>query len=436
MNEIYLTPLGSYLLSYSTLQKEEKDVDNLVVWNAKTGKKIGSFTQLPISKETFPFIQWTNDEAIAARMVPNAIHFWSGGEVNGRPLRILKVNRLHSFSLSFDGIGSCFLGVFLAQHKSAPGQIQFYDYSALKMISSKSIYADKVEFSWSPDGQKLLVSTIMDVDRTGRSYYGQSGLYFFSKKLSCIVDTSSKKDGPVHGYCWRPDSLQFLVIFGYMPPKTVIFNLKCDPELEFGSVHRNLACFSPDGRILWLAGLGGGLSGKMEFWNPTELVQYGKADASYSAVLYEWCPNSLALMTAVYSPRMRVDNGFQIWDYHGQLIHKEEFQELFSIAYRPTPSKLFPKPLLTRMHSSLDRREEGVHQSNSESTPSKPSIYRPPHLRGTSNSVRNLNPTDELPRRCQLADKYQAPAIPGDTVVLNGSTSKRKKKKKNPKNRK
>ena len=440
LEEIHLSPHGCYLLTYYGLQKEEKSDGNMIVWDTKSGEVIGKFLQKSISKETWPFIRWTDDEGIAARRVANEIHFWTGGSVSGAPMQKIQAPNVVDFSLSPGKMNNYFVGVFIGEKKGNPAEVRLYKYPNQRVLASKSFYADTVEFHWSPNGKHLLASAVTHVDRTGRSYYGQSGLYYLSEKADLRVDTNTKKDGPVHTCCWRPDGLQFLSVYGYMPPKTTTFNLKCDPQLEFGTAHRNRAHYSPDGRILWLAGLGGGLTGSMEFWHPTDLKKFGSAEASPSAVHFEWSPDSLSAMTAILSPRMRVDNGFQIWDYHGNLVHKEEFSELLFISYRPLSSKLFPQPPLQLGANVKGAQKGGAASSSSSSSsgnaaPAKVA-YRHPNYRGGQSSVRTeVKEEDSKPK------KYQAPgrsdpyfnSIPGDTAPPPGGAKKKnRKKKKNP----
>jgi translation initiation factor 2A len=41
---------------------------------------------------------------------------------------------------------------------------------------------------------------------------------------------ASLKEGPVHDVAWSPTGSHFIVIAGFMPAKTVLFDAKCDPR--------------------------------------------------------------------------------------------------------------------------------------------------------------------------------------------------------------
>lgn len=55
------------------------------------------------------------------------------------------------------------------------------------------------------------------------------------------------KEGPIHAVQWSPKQTEFLVIYGFMPSKATLFNLKCEAVFEFGTKHRNAIYYNPHG---------------------------------------------------------------------------------------------------------------------------------------------------------------------------------------------
>lgn len=51
------------------------------------------------------------------------------------------------------------------------------------------------------------------------------------------------KNGPIYDVAWSPSSTEFCVVYGFMPAKATIFNLKCDPVYDFGTGPRNAAYY-------------------------------------------------------------------------------------------------------------------------------------------------------------------------------------------------
>ena len=47
--------------------------------------------------------------------------------------------------------------------------------------------------------------------------------------------------------------MEFFVVYGFIPAKATIHNLKCDPIFGFGTELWNIAYYNPQGNILCLA---------------------------------------------------------------------------------------------------------------------------------------------------------------------------------------
>lgn len=79
------------------------------------------------------------------------------------------------------------------------------------------------------------------------------------------------------------------MVYGFMPAKATVYNLKCDPVFDFGTGPRNAVYYSPQGHILVLAGFGN-LRGQMEVWDVKKWKQVSKPQASDSTH-FAWCPD-------------------------------------------------------------------------------------------------------------------------------------------------
>ncbi|MEJ1277550.1 eukaryotic translation initiation factor 2A [Cricetulus griseus] len=104
--------------------------------------------------------------------------------------------------------------------------------------------------------------TSTDVDKTGASYYGEQTLHYIATNGESAV-VQLPKNGPIYDVVWNSSSTEFCAVYGFMPAKATVFNLKCDPVFDFGTGPRNAAFYSPHGHILVLAGFGN-LRGQME----------------------------------------------------------------------------------------------------------------------------------------------------------------------------
>lgn len=58
--------------------------------------------------------------------------------------------------------------------------------------------------------------------------------------LACLV-----QDGPIHDAQWSPDGAFFIVVAGFMPAKTVLFDAKCKPVFDLGTGPYNIIRWNP-----------------------------------------------------------------------------------------------------------------------------------------------------------------------------------------------
>jgi translation initiation factor 2A len=109
--------------------------------------------------------------------------------------------------------------------------------------------------------------------------------------MAAIVPQAA--DGAVHDVKWSPNGSGFVVIAGKMPAAVSMHNDRGDRVYDFGSGHRNAACWSPSGRFLVIAGFGN-LVGDMDFYD----IQAGKnpkkvgSNNAHCSVTHGWSPDS------------------------------------------------------------------------------------------------------------------------------------------------
>lgn len=244
--------------------------------------------------------------------------------------------------------------------------------------------ADRCTIQWSPNGKHLLALAQTEVDSTGVSYYGETHLYFVSGDGSFDCRVTLDKEGPIHDVAWSPASNEFVVLYGYMPSKAMLFDLRCEAVYEFPVGSKNHIRWNPQGTLLCFGGFGN-LPGHVEIWSrhlaeaSGEIRRIGCFQSQGSSVC-EWGPDGLTLLTAIVTPRLRVDNGYKIWSWNGQCLGKATFDELYGTTWRmPKCDKaIFPGLVDPSQARSVTpgQPEQAV----------KKEAYRPPGLRHLSPS--------------------------------------------------
>lgn len=249
-------------------------------------------------------------------------------------------------------------------------------------ISQKTFYkGDKVQLKWNALGTTLIVLAQTEVDKTGKSYYGETTLYVLSANGSFDSRITLDKEGPIHDVTWSPNSKEFGVIYGYMPAKTTIFNARAVATHNFPLAPRNTIIFSPTGRFVIVAGFGN-LAGQMDVYDLEKDYRKIATIEGGNPSVCEWSPDSKYILTATTSPRLRVDNGVRLWHVGGGIMYNEDMVELYHVTWRPQPADSFlntdPLNPVPVPHSSA------VAYLGTRKTPSKPAgAYRPPGARGT-----------------------------------------------------
>ncbi|KAG0212849.1 hypothetical protein BGX28_005505 [Mortierella sp. GBA30] len=373
--EIDFSPKGTFL---STWQRQIKTEDgshkNMAIYEVKTGQELTAFSQKSQNNWN---VQWTDDEAYCARMVSNEVHFWEPKNLTKTPFTKLRQEGMSQFSLSPGKSTS--VAVFFGERKGAPAMVRIYSITNFAVpLASKSFFkADRVQMIWNQLGTNVLVWATTDHDKTGKSYYGETNLYYLA--VAGNFDCRVPIDGLIHDVAWAPASKDFVVIHGQMPnPKTTLFDHRANAVHEFGRDARNTIKWNPQGRILVLAGFGN-LAGTMDFWDRKTLKKIASVSARDTTAC-EWSPDGRHILTATLSPRLRVDNGYKIWHYTGTLVHTEEINELYQVSWRPSSPEIYP---IRSALSPAPKPTANTSAAAVKPAPVRMGAYRPPQARGT-----------------------------------------------------
>lgn len=386
------SPRGSYLLTWSR-PVDGISVPNLVIYDVKSGNRLAGFYQKVFHLGLWPSIQWSDDESIAARSVTNTIHFFKGNELEKPPCAKLGIPGVSKFALSH-GTAPYTIAAFIPPTKGAPGRIGTFkhpDEGGEQLAQRSTFRADSVTFKWNSKGTAVLSLISTNVDTTGKSYYGESEVYFMDNLGVVDQRVDLPQEGPTYDAAWSPTGMEFVVIYGYMPARATMFNEKCEPIFDFGTGSRNTISFSPHGRFVALAGFGN-LAGGVEFWDKNKTTLVGRAELSCTT-MHSWSPCSRYFLGATTFPRLRVDNCFRVVRVDGILVHEHKMGDslLHQAVFRPALRGEYPDPKLTIGDMiGGPQQPPGAAGSNSGPVKKKVGFYRPPGSRGTISLHRHV----------------------------------------------
>ena len=197
-------------------------------------------------------------------------------------------------------------------------------------------------------------------------------------------------------FCFHPSNARdFLVVQGYQPAVCTQYAVQAGAVVavrQYAKAPRNLLRCSPSGRFLLLGGFSN-LAGEMELFDTLQFKRIGQAQDRDGAKSVQWTPDSRHVVLAVTRPWRRVDNGFKVFTYAGELLVHRTYDELYQVAVQPIADAavLFPNrpasPGLKERRRVREAAESAeAARASSKSAASSASSYVPPHLRGRHGS--------------------------------------------------
>ncbi|KAL4762869.1 translation initiation factor 2A [Aspergillus foveolatus] len=383
--ELGFSPLGTYLITWQRPSKDTNGdaVKNLKVWQVaelESGENriVGQYVQ---KSQTGWNIQYSADEKLCARVVTNEVQFYQSDNLS-KVWNKLRVEGVADFALSPGQNLS--VAVFIPERKGQPAAVKVFLVPQFGApVSQKTFFkGDKVQLKWNASGTSLIVLAQTEVDKTGKSYYGETTLYLLSSSGQFDSRVHLDREGPIHDVSWSPTSKEFGVVYGTIPAKTTIFNVRGVPKHSFPLTPRNTILFSPHGRFVLVAGFGN-LAGQMDIYdmekNYNKITTVEAANSSVCA----WSPDGQTILTATTSPRLRVDNGIRLWHVSGALLYNEDINELYDVFWRPQST--IQHPLGDPFNPLPAPHASAIAYLSTRKAPVKPAgAYRPPGARGQS----------------------------------------------------
>eukprot|EP00170_Pyropia_yezoensis_P006000 contig_24412_g6019 len=393
---------------------------NLCVYRVADGARVAAWHQKLFDREKWPYVQWSNDETVAARLTKAEICFYDTTGPEAAPPAIGKppyarhrVAGAGAFRIAPTG---AHVAAFVPAGASSPGRLMLFTVptparggeappadegnggaqEATEPLASRSTFkADAVEYSWNSPGTALLATTSTNTDTSGKSYYGESALYFATLKGEPRIERLAlPKEGPVFAADWNAQGNSFVVVYGSTPARATLFTSAAKPVFDYGTGPRNTALFAPSvvSRRLVLAGFGN-LPGGVEVWDKVAAARVGAFDTN-CATAYGWAPDGRLFLAATTFPRLRVDNGYAIYRYDGSVVERVALPEgefLLQATFVPTlPADLPPRPKSPDRAAAAAASAAAAAAVGMPSAPAAAALrpapaveaYRPPGMRG------------------------------------------------------
>lgn len=423
------SPLSTYIVMWEPASRDPETQqlpNNLFVYDWNNNKLV---LECLHKKQTDWQPQWSADEVLFTRQNNTDIHFYQDHDFSAYKHR-LHQSKLSSYKLSNTRSSlspSYHVSIYVPGSKGEPSFVKLYQYPSLTTpVANKSFFkAEACKMNWNPAGTAVLLLT--GSETTANSYYGEQHLHFISlKQEGCMVPRA--KEGPIYSMDWHPSSKEFCVVYGYMPAKATVYNLKCDVTFDFGTGPRNSVFYSPFGNLLCLAGYGN-IRGSLDFWDMEQKKSVSKFECP-DTTHFEWLPDGVHLITATLSPRLRVNNCYKVWHYSGVLIKELKIDELYSVTWQPVAKGTFQQPSL-----ELTASQAAVVNSIAAVTAEKSKAYVPPALRKVQGQA-GTKIGFSKPASAKFKEAYELPSnvkatTSADDKPVNKTTLKNQKRRDN-----
>ncbi|XP_014206946.1 eukaryotic translation initiation factor 2A [Copidosoma floridanum] len=382
------SPQDTYLMTWEPFvvsPANQQSTPNLCFWDPKSGNLVKSFVH---KKQTDWEPEWSKDEKVCGMLINNDVVLYEDSNFD-KILHRINMAKIGRFSIA-PSTAPYHVACHMPGKSGQPsfGRLfQYPKFQASQPIANKSFFQDdRVDFYWNKHGTSVLLLSSAEVDKTGSSYYGKQTLHYLDTKGQTALVTLGK-EGPIHAVQWSPKQTEFLAIYGFMPSKATLFNMKCEPVFEFGTKHRNTICFNPFGNIMILTGFGN-LRGGVELWDMEKRKLIATSDAPDSTLL-EWSPDGEHYMTATTAPRLRMSNGFKIFHYTGTLLYERPWnkqEELWQVSWQKFPEGTFKEKPISY------KAVEGIAPSQPQASKQ---VYRPPSARGQPSTFKLHDELDD-----------------------------------------
>ncbi|KAF9929867.1 Translation initiation factor 3 subunit b [Linnemannia zychae] len=409
-NEPIVVPLRNYDGPFGF-----EDVGNqIAVWDVKSGVLLRTFpsstSQDPKGRSTisWPVFKWSPSESYFARVFPGShISIYESRTMGLLDKKSIKMDSIVDFewapssgSNTSGKVKDDMLAFWTSKVDNQPARVTLLNIPSKDIIRTKSILnADNCGLYWQNQGDFLCVK----VDHHTKSKKNASStLAIFHVREKNIPVGAIEINESVLAIAWEPNGERLAVITtsdpnlgSTAPGSTTLKTCASFYHLDKGKVYKTLpgkSCntifWSPKGRHVVLATLRSLTDWSLEFYdldfeplksttvkNPTS----GKVDSAaylhplsssehYGVTDIEWDPSGRFVASSASVWRHAMESGYQIWDFKGQMLYKENFEKFKQFVWRPRPKTLLSEGQVKDIRKNLLKYSSRFEEQDMEST--------------------------------------------------------------------
>ncbi|KAG0223885.1 Translation initiation factor 3 subunit b [Actinomortierella wolfii] len=395
----------------------EDEGNQIAIWDVKSGALLRTFPSLapstPNARPTvsWPVFKWAPSERYFARLTPgtqiSVYEAPSMGLLNKKSIKIDGVVDFEWAPMSDADRESAkngkpkddMLAYWTPEANNQPARVTLLSIPNQQIVRTKNLFnvAD-CKLHWQNRGDFLCVK----VDRqTKNKKVTSSNLEVFRVREKDIPVEVVEIKETIIAFAWEPKGERFAVIttsdpnFGTTAPGTTTLKTSASfYYLDKGKGKDTLQSFkliktltgkscntifwSPKGRNVVLATLRSQTVWDIEFYDldfeplesqatkvptgsekdPAAYLRLLATGEHYGVTDIEWDPSGRFLATSASVWRHTMENGFQLWDFKGQLLYKENLDKFKQLIWRPRPRTLLSKEQIKNIRKTLKQYSE------------------------------------------------------------------------------
>lgn len=380
------SPNEKYMITYSKepyfreFNKEEKFY-NIVIWELSTGNMLRYFEGNPTPAE-WPVFKWSHNDDFFGRINANnsGIAVYQASNMTLVDKKAIPADQVKFFNWAPD---KNIIAYWTPEIKDTPARVTLLEIPSKNFVRTKNLYnVQDCAFHWQSAGDYLAVK----VERRAKKV--SHTLEIFRCRIKDIPVEDYDLEDDFVGECqWEPNGDRLCVIHstsGEGPVNISLFSAKSEKKIEKIATLEKKNCnhlfWSPRGQFLVLGGMGGSFNGSLEFWNiereenipsqttgkknnkekekekeKKEFYQLLSSTNLYGMTGVKWDPSGR--FVAGYSARTlgREENGFVIYDFKGDQVHKSSNGKFTTFLWRPRPRTLLTQEKIKEIKKNIKK---------------------------------------------------------------------------------
>lgn len=359
---IDFSPGETYLVTYSSHEPSNPRDSHRValnIFDVRSGKVRRDFKGSAdeflvgtggVAGVSWPVFRWGGgkEDKYFARIGRNVISVYETDTFSLVDKKSIKVDNVLDFSWSpTDPILALFVPELGGGNQ--PARVSLVQIPSKVELRQKNLFSvSDCKMYWQSNGEYLAVKVDRYTKTKKSTYTGFELFRIKERDIPIEVLELENKNEKIIAFAWEPKGHKFAIIHGDTPkPDISFYSMKSGSNT--GRVSKlatlkgkqaNALFWSPTGRFIILAGLKG-LNGQLEFFDSDELETMAMAE-HFMATDIEWDPTGRYVATSVTSVH-EMENGFNVWSFHGKLLYRISRDHFFQFLWRPRPPTLLSK---------------------------------------------------------------------------------------------